>query len=292
MKKILVTGGKGFIGGLLVERLRALGHDVATFDLADGQDLLDRQLVLDAVRGRDIVFHLAAIADLVWAAKSDQNLLTTVEVNCLGVLNVAYACAVHGALLNYASTCCVYGNQTHHPEHELTMPNPSEIYAYTKLAGEEIIKGLAISRGLSFNIMRYATIYGENMRDALAVSVFFRQAMQNQPITVHGDGMQTRTLTYVSDLIDAHIALLNSDVRGETFNFSTEEEVSVLETAQRIKKLTGSSSPITFTPQRTGQTFQESISAQKARDMLGWKAQISFDEGLAKTYAWFKNTNH
>jgi nucleoside-diphosphate-sugar epimerase len=175
--KILVTGGKGYIGGLLVKRLAEAGHEVSTFDLVDGQSLLDREQVHASIKGMDVVFHLAAVADLTWSARSHENMLATVDVNVLGTTNVAFACAAEGVLLQFASTCCVYGNQDVHPSTELTLPNPAEVYAYSKLAGESVVKGFGVSMGLKFNIMRYATVYGPGMREALGVSVFMHQAL-------------------------------------------------------------------------------------------------------------------
>lgn len=285
--KILVTGGKGYIGGLLVKRLVEAGHEVSTFDLVDGQSLLDREQVHASIKGIDVVFHLAAVADLTWSARSHENMLATVDVNVQGTTNVAFACAAEGVLLQFASTCCVYGNQEVHPSTELTLPNPAEVYAYSKLAGESVVKGFGVSMGLRFNIMRYATVYGPSMREALGVSVFMRQALAGQPITVHGDGLQSRTLTYTDDLVDAQLALLQSGKVGETYNLTTEESVTAKDMAEQIKALTGTKSEVTFVEQRKHQTLREEISAEKAFKELGWKAKTSFAEGLRLTHEWF-----
>jgi nucleoside-diphosphate-sugar epimerase len=284
-QKILVTGGTGFIGKHLFGRLKKEGHQVEIFDLKRGDDLRDPKQVDKAVKGRDVVFHLAAIADLNVSRKNPRE---NTDVNITGTVNVANACWRHRAVLNYASTCCVYGNQKKHPVDENTLPNPSEIYAHSKLAGEHIILGYAKTCGLEYNIIRFATIYGPGMRPALGVHVFFDQALDSKPITIHGNGKQTRTLTYIDDLIDGIMVLFHSGVKNEIINLSTEEEVSALQMAKLIKKMTNSKSPIVFISQRPGQTFREAVSAQKAKKLLGWRAKTSFKEGLEKTYRWFK----
>ncbi len=286
--KILITGGNGSIGRRLADKLRAEKHEVVSYDLVDGKDLLDRETLDKEIEGVDVVFHLAAVADLNWARVHPYE---TLEINVKGTYNVAFSCLQHKKPVYYASTCCVYGNQEYHPDNEKTLPNPSEVYAYTKLAGEEVIKGLAVSYGLEYNIIRFATIYGPDMRPAMGVHVFMGQALRNEPITIHGDGVQTRTLTYVDDLVDGVVAIFNSGVMNETINVSTEESVSALDMANKIKKLTNSKSEITFIEQRPGQTTIEEICAIKALEMCNWQAKTTFDEGLAKTLDWFIKTN-
>ena len=284
-QKILVTGGTGFIGEHLVESLKKGDHQVEVFDLKNGDDLRDSKQVDKAIKGKNVVFHLAAVADL---NVSRENPRENMDININGTINIADACWRHKVVLNYASTCCVYGNQKKHPADENTLPNPSEIYAHSKLAGEHVILGYAKTCGLEYNIVRFATIYGLGMRSALGVYVFFEQSLNNKSITVHGDGRQTRTLTYIDDLIDGMMALFHSGIKNEIINLTTEEEVSAIQMAKMIKKMTNSKSPIIFIPQRPGQTFREAVSAKKAKKLLGWQAETSFKQGLEKTYKWFQ----
>jgi nucleoside-diphosphate-sugar epimerase len=283
--KILATGGAGFIGSHLVNRLKLKGHEVDIFDITSGHDLRNVEQVGVAIKGKDAVFHLAAIADLSWARNHSKE---TMDINVLGTINVAEGCGKYKVPLYYASTCCVYGNQKKHPSNESTPPNPSEIYAYTKLAGEEVIKGYGELTGLRYNLMRFATIYGEKMRSALGVHIFLRQALKGQPITVHGDGKQTRTLTYIDDLVDGMVMLFESNLFLREINLSTEESISAISMAKRIKKLTKSKSPIVFIPQRPGQTFKEEIDASKAKNKFGWKTKTPFNKGLERTLAWMR----
>jgi len=285
--KVLITGGKGFIGKHLAERLSQLGDDVTSFDTVDGQNICNLEQARETIQGKDVVFHLAAIADLNWAYIHP---IETMKINVEGTWNIAVACLKAKAKLYYASTCCVYGNQKHHPSTEESLPNPAEIYACTKLAGENVIQGLHHSFGLQYNFMRFATIYGEGMRPALAPHIFLGQALRGEPITVHGDGKQTRTLTYIDDLIDAIIALYQSGRINDIWNMTTSKTISAVQTAKDIKRLTKSGSEIVNIPQRIGQTFHEEISADKMLKETGWKAKVDWEGGLRHTYQWFKET--
>jgi UDP-glucose 4-epimerase len=229
-EKILVTGGKGFLGAKLVEKL-SQNHDVDSFDIVDGYELRNLNDVRINVAGKASVFHLAAVADL---NRSRVNPRETFKVNLEGTWNIAQACKEYGAKLYFASTCCVYGNQKAHPVTEESLPNPAEIYACSKLAGESIVKGFHYTYGLQYNMMRFATIYGPGTRPALATHIFMGQALRGEPITVHGDGTQTRTLTYIDDLIDSIVALHDSGKMNDVWNLTTEEEVSALQMARDI----------------------------------------------------------
>jgi len=185
----------------------------------------------------------------------------------------------------------VYGNVTEHPAKEdSTLPNPSELYACSKYAGEWLVRGYGLNYDMPWTILRYATVYGEGMRETLGVYVFLKQAILNKPITVHGDGMQERTLTFVDDLVEGTVATLSrrAESLGQIFNLSTTERITAIKMAKDIKKLTGTSSEIVFIPQRKNQTILEDIDASKAERLLGWKATTLWDEGLTATYEWMK----
>ena len=283
---ILVIG-KGFIGSALIKKLREKGHKVSTYDVVDGQDILDKEKLNKAVKNKDLVYHLAAVADLNWARVHP---IETMRINVEGCWNVAEACVKHEAKLFYASTCCVYGNQERHPVTEETMPNPAEIYACSKLAGEFVILGFHRMYGLDYNFMRFATIYGEGMRSALGIHIFFGQALRGEDITIHGDGKQTRTLTYIDDLVDGIIKLQDSQIVNDKWNLTAEPEISALDMAKEVIKITGRGK-IVHVDQRPGQTFRESVSAMKMKAEVGWVAKVPFPHGMRKTYSWFVETN-
>jgi nucleoside-diphosphate-sugar epimerase len=289
--RILLTGNRGFIARKVEKRLKNLGHMVIGFDIQDGFDLLNREQVGIAVADVDAVYHIAAEADMTRMVDLPGSYKGTV-VNVDGTHNVAYACAKHQKWLIYTSTCCVYGNATEHPENEdSTLPNPSELYACSKYAGEWIVRGYGLNYDMPWTILRYATIYGEGMREALGVYVFFKQAMTGQPITVHGDGKQERTLTFVDDLVEGTVAPLTHKEQaiGEIFNLSATERISAIKMAEDIKKLTQSPSEITFIPQRKNQTILEDVDASKAEKLLGWKAATPWNTGLAATHEWMRS---
>jgi nucleoside-diphosphate-sugar epimerase len=286
-RNILITGGRGFLGQHLTKALEERGHRVASFDIVDGQDLLDYNAVEKAVAGKDAVYHLAAVADLNYAREHPRE---TMDINIVGTINVADVCARRGATLHYASTCCAYGNPDTHPVDETTHPKPTEIYAHSKLAGEHIILGYASQFNLPYTLLRLATFYGEGMRAALAPFVFLKQAIAGEPITIHGTGEQTRTFTHVSDIVEGIARVVDSGVKNEIINITTEEEVSVNEMAQLAKSLAGGNSEIVRVADRPGQIHKEEILAAKAEKLLNWKARVSFQEGMRRSYEWMKTT--
>lgn len=287
--KILVTGSTGFIGTKLTERLRSLGYEVTGYDIVDGLDLLDLSTLEEYVQKVDIVYHVAAQADLTQ--------LTTVEKardciaqNVHATDNVAYLCAKYNKWLIYASTVCVYGNQENHPETEdTTLPNPSELYACSKYAGEWIVKGYSKNFGNPFTILRFATIYGPGMRSALGIHIFLSQALKGEDITVHGNGSQDRTQTYIDDLIDGCVAVIeHPESQGQIINLTNSESISATNMAEDIKQITGSNSNIVYISQRNNQTFHEDFDVSKAQELLGWKAKTPFIDGLTKTMEWLQ----
>lgn len=283
--KILITGGKGFLGKHLAKALKERGYIVSSYDILDGQDILNYKQLSNAVKGKDIVFHLAAVADLNHARANPR---LAVDLNIIGTANVVDACAKHGAVLNYTSTCCVYGNQDNHPITEKNHPKPTELYAHTKLAGEHVIFGYAVHYGLKYNILRIATFYGSNMRGALVHAVFLRKALKNEPLLIHGTGKQTRTYTHVSDIVDGMVRVVDKGLTNEIINITSEEETSVLDLAKLTINITGSKSKLQFVNDREGQIYKEHHSADKARKLLGWEAKVAVAEGLKDLHEWIK----
>lgn len=289
--KIVVTGSNGFIGAHVVRLFEAVGHDVIPFDIRSGKDMLDRAQVERAVEGTDLVYHIAAQADLT-KIKQFEDAYDATRLNVEGTHNFAYACAKHNVWLVYASTCCVYGNQETHPEYEdSTLPNPSELYAATKLAGEEVIKGYGANFGLPYTILRFATIYGPGMREALATHIFFDQAYRGADITVHGSGEQDRTQTYVEDLAEGIVAVAaHPEAKGQVINLTADESISANKMAGDIKRITRSPSNIVHVTDRPNQTYHELFSTEKAKQLLGWTARTSWEAGLQKTARWLEET--
>lgn len=289
--KILLTGDRGFIATKIKELLIEKGHEVIGYDICDGFNLLNIEQLEKKIQDVDVVYHTAANADLTTMTASPEAGYLGVITNVEATHNVAYLCAKYHKWMIYTSTVCVYGNQAIHPETEdHTLPNPSELYACSKYAGEWIVKGYGKNFDMPWTILRLATIYGEGMRPALGLHVFFRQAMAGEPITVHGQGMQTRTLTLVDDLVEGIVSPLEhaEEAKGEIFNLTATKAISALQMAQDVKEITGSSSEIVFLDQRPNQTMTEDFDVSKAKELLGWEAKTSWEDGLKITHEWMK----
>ncbi|SDB36908.1 NAD-dependent epimerase/dehydratase family protein [Bauldia litoralis] len=289
--KILITGDKGFVASKLKQRLARDGYAIEGFDRVDGKDLADLAILEKSIRAADVVFHIAAQADLTVMAES-------VDAGRVGVRdivnatdNVAYLCATNKKWLIFASTACVYGNAKSPPHSEdQSLPMPPELYACAKYAAEMIIRGYGLNYRMPWTALRLGTTYGPGMRPALGVHVFLEQAMNGHPITVHGDGTHDRALIYVEDIVDGMVACLEDPVSAqcEVFNLTARQSISALRMAEDIKRIAGSSSPIIFVEQRKNQILQEAFSTSKAERMLGWRAVTTWHEGLTRTYEWMK----
>jgi len=308
-KHVLLIGA-GFIGDKLAKVMAHMGLqvDVADILISKDHDITNREATDKLIRDFDgeKVILMAAIANL---NDFEANPELGLDVNVGGVSNVSLACHKYGKILYYISTCCVYGNTRDLPSSEDARPEPSEIYATCKLAGEWIIKGFHRSYDSRYVVLRIATCYGPGMRSALAPAVFINQIKDGKPITIHGDGRQTRTLTYIDDQVEGIATVVASPILNETFNISTEEEISVNDMAQIIREEMGvPDHPIKHLPDRKGQTFTEQIDTGKMRDVrlwkgryapnpakvngwTGWKAEVSFREGIRKTIEWMQVNN-
>lgn len=286
--KILVTGGRGAIGTQLIQKLTDLGHEASSYDLVDGQDLLDLVMLEPAVTNADAIYHAAAEANLDNMRALDGG-RSGISRNIGATANVAYLCAKHRKWLLFLSTMCIYGDVIGHPEREdVTLPSPSEIYAASKYAAEWIIRGYGTSFDLPYTILRIATVYGPGCRTELGVHVFFRQALTGKPITVHGDGSQVRALTYIDDIIAGMVAPPGHRDKavGQIFNITGTEQISAIDMAHQIKRLTASSSDIVFVPQRPHNIQTAAPDVSKTRRLLQWQSETSFSEGLRLTLAW------
>jgi len=299
-RRILVTGSSGFIGSKLVQKLLSMEHEVIGLDIVrsicDDEnfkhfsvDFTDKNELLslfDLVKP-DVCYHVGAIADLNFARKHPAK---TVEVNVMGTANLVEACKKHDILLNYVSTCCVYGNTTQHPTTEDAPKNPTEIYGQTKLAGECILLGYHQLYGMPFNIVRPSTVYGEGMRPALAVYIFLTKAMKGEIIPIHGTGKQTRSFIYIDDLIDGMVKVLERS-RNQVINLAGAQEISVIQLAHKCYEVCEREPNFEFVEDRKGQVMKEQISIEKAKNLFSWRPIVDFDIGLKKTLEWLNKKN-
>ena len=296
--KVLITGGSGFIGSHLVEHFQGkaevrvldnlrTGHrrnlDGFDVEFIEGS-ILDRELVARAVTGVDYVFHLAA---LVSVPESMERPHECVALNVTGLLNVLEACATAGVRkLCFSSSAAVYGNNLELPKHEGMRPEPRSPYAVTKLDGEYYCQQFAESGRLETMALRFFNVFGprQNPRGAYAaaVPIFMEQALAGAPLTIHGDGGQTRDFVYVKDIVAANVFGATTPGLTGVFNAGYGGKITVLELARRIIELSGSRSEIRHASERAGDVRHSMASVEKLR-AAGFRPSGSLEKGIAAT---------
>jgi dTDP-glucose 4,6-dehydratase len=305
--RAVVTGGAGFLGSHLCERLLADGWQVTCVDnlvtgasenvahLRRNQSFISIQHNVSEplyVEGAvDAVLHFASPASPVDYADHP---IATMKVGTLGTHNMLGLARAKGATFFLASTSEVYGDPTVHPQPETYWGNvnpigPRAVYDEAKRAAEAFTMAYHRTHGMATRIVRIFNTFGPRMRlnDGRAVPNFLVQAMNNEPITVYGNGSQTRSLCYVDDLIEGVVRLLNTDF-SDPVNLGSEHEVTMLQLATRIRDLSGSSSEIVFNPLPEDDPRRRRPDLTRARQVLRWQPTTSLDTGLIKTIAYFR----
>jgi dTDP-glucose 4,6-dehydratase len=306
--RMLVTGGAGFIGANLCARLLDRGDQVVCVDnlitgSADNlKALLEREgfTFVEADVSRtvpvdgplDAVFNLACPAS---PADFGPLALEILEVGSRGVARLLDLAAARGGRFVQASTSEVYGEPLVHPQSEVYWGNvnpvgPRSVYDEAKRFGEALTTAYHRRHGLDVRIARIFNTYGPGMRidDGRVVSNFVTQAIRREPLTVYGDGSQTRSLCYVDDLAAGLIALHDSDFTGPV-NIGNDDERTVLEVAELVLELSGSTSGIVFAPRPPDDPSVRCPDLTRARRELGWAPTTSIRDGLTRTIEWFTN---
>jgi UDP-glucose 4-epimerase len=298
--RVLVTGGGGFIGSHVVDRLLEWGMTPRIFDLSASPyhsplevetftgSITDPANLDLAMRDCDAVIHLAAVAD-VGHVHADPVLAE--EVNTRGTLNVLEAaCRAEVGRVVYGSTTWVYSDCVEQEvDEETPIPAPRHLYTATKLAGETYCAGYAELFDLESTILRFGIPYGPRARAAGVVAKFTDLAFEGKSLTIAGDGSTTRSFIYVEDLADGIVAALKPEAAGRTYNLSGDEVVTILEIAERVQENTNNCE-IVHTPPRPGDFPGKAISNERALEELGWKAQTSFREGVRKYVEWVRSS--
>lgn len=306
--RILVTGGAGFLGSHLCRELIQQGHDVLCLDnfftghkrnIQDlrGQpnfELLRHDLVNPIFLEIDQIYNLACPASPV---HYQYNPVKTIKTSVMGTINMLGLAKRIRARVLQASTSEVYGNPQVHPQPESYWGhvNPTGLrscYDEGKRCAETLCFDYHRQNHVEIKVARIFNTYGPNMdiNDGRVVSNFIIQALQNRPLTVYGDGTQTRSFCYVDDMVQGLIAFMNTpeDFTGPV-NLGNPKEITIMELAERVLRLTGSSSPIDHRPLPADDPVQRQPDITLAREKLDWQPTVSLDEGLAHTIAFFKS---
>jgi UDP-glucuronate decarboxylase len=305
--KILLAGAAGFLGSHITKKLLDLGHSVVGIDdLSTGNlnnlnfatndkafEFLEWDVRQNIEVQADFILNFACPASPVHY-QSDP--IKTIETNFLGTRNLLYLASQTGAKFMQASTSEIYGDPVVSPQSENYWGNVNPIgsrscYDEGKRAAETLCFDYMRQRGVDVRVIRIFNTYGPNMAvgDGRVVSNFIVQCLQNENITIYGDGSQTRSFCYVDDLVDGILKFMNSELNPlMPLNLGNPSEFTMLELALEIQSLTNSSSEIIFKPLPEDDPKQRKPDIRQAQDFLGWSPKIALGEGLVRTIEYFK----
>jgi len=320
LKKILITGGCGFIGRNLIRKLLQRGDRVRVLDnLSVGSraelesvaavqpdpawpedsehialvvgDIRKKQDCLKAADRSDAVVHLAAQCGVI---PSIENPLFDCETNVLGMVNVLQAAVESRAGQFVMASSSAPLGETTPPIHEEMVPKPLSPYGASKLAGEGYCSAYASSFELNTAVLRFSNVYGPGSgHKGSVVALFFKRALEGLPLIVYGSGNQTRDFIFIDDLCDAILGALDSDVGGEIFQIATFKENTVNRIAELVKMLverdTDLSVEVIYEEERKGEVIRSYSDISKAMKMIGYHPQYDLEEGMEKTWAWFQS---
>ncbi len=298
MKKYLVTGGAGFIGSHLVDKLINEGSEVVIVDnLSTGKkeninpksqfynlDISDYEKIKPLFKGIDGVFHLAAIPSVPFSVADP---IATSKVNIMGTINV-FKASIDADVkrIVFASSSAIYGNQKVLPFKEDMKPSPVSPYGLQKLVGEQFAKIFSELYGIQIVCMRYFNVYGPrvdvNSDYSLVLGKFLKLQREGKPLTIYGDGKQTRGFCYVGDVANANIkAMQSSKIKGfEVLNIGDEGFTSI----KRLAELIGGK--IEYLPKRQGDPLHTKADISLAKKVIGWQPKVNFKEGISITRKW------
>jgi UDP-N-acetylglucosamine/UDP-N-acetylgalactosamine 4-epimerase len=309
--RYLVTGGAGFIGSHLVERLLERGDEVVVLDdfstgrrenLAPFEGLITRVegSITDyatcrrASRGADRVLHQAALGSV---PRSIDNPQHTHDVNATGTLNVLRAAVAEGVKrVVFAASSSAYGDTEELPKHEAMPTRPRSPYAVTKVAGEHYCRAFHASYGLETVALRYFNVFGPRQdpasQYAAVVPLFVTAAIAGRPPTIYGDGDQSRDFTYIDNVVDANFRACEAGdaALGEVFNVGAGDRTTVNELWHVIRSLVGSDVEPVHAPPRPGDVRDSLASMDRARATLGYQPSVDVREGLERTVEWYRAT--
>ena len=294
--RVLVTGGAGFIGSHVVDKLRDQGHEPVIYDLrpspwpehADVDTVIgqvtDAAALAAALEDCDAVAHLAAVADVndVHAEPHDAE-----QVNARGTAAVLEGARLAGVTrVVYASTIWVYSDTEDTVVSETTLlPPPAHLYTATKLAGEMYCRSYQELYGINYTILRFGIPYGPRAREAAVIPAFVNKAFAGEPLTLSGDGMQSRRFVYVEDLAEGVVAGLGDIAENRVYNLSSGEDVTIKQIAEFVQEIVGNTE-IIYGPARPGDLGSKEVLSDRAREELDWSASTPIGEGIRRYVDW------
>jgi len=293
--KILVTGGSGFIGSHLVDILIEQGCDVTIFDLDAPRfnqkckyvrgDVNDLARITSAAGSFDYIYHLAAEANVnrFYESPYYSNLITSNST--LNVLECARRNNIKRVLL--ASTEWIYGSiegdETKYITEETPYAqNPDHLYTSSKIASELFCKNYKTLYGVNYTIMRYGIPFGERARAATVTPIFINKLLNDDEITIHGNGSQTRQFIYVKELAAGNAACLKPEAENQIFNINGSEKITVLQIVRTLEEILNKKAKIKFVEDRKGNYKGRFISSDKAKKLLGWETKISYRDAMER----------
>jgi UDP-N-acetylglucosamine/UDP-N-acetyl-alpha-D-glucosaminouronate 4-epimerase len=305
----LVTGGAGFIGSHLVERLLTLGHRVRVVDnLSTGNaenltavlgeieflrgDLRDEDVCRQAVRGAELVFHVAALPSV---PRSLEDPWTSHDCNVNATVRLLIASAeARVRRIVYSSSSSAYGDTAVLPKVEAAEPLPRSPYAAAKLAGEQYVLAFARAGQAEGVALRYFNVFGPrqepNSPYAAVIPAFLSAAFEGRPAVVCGDGQQTRDFTYVANVVEANVLAAAAPARvanGTVVNVGAGQRTSLLRLLELIRGVTGQGLACTYQPRRSGDVRDSMAGLERAQQVIGYHPCVSLEEGLRRTWEWF-----
>lgn len=294
--RVLVTGGSGFIGSHVVDKLREHGVTVRVFDLTPPTyrddveyhqgSILEMEHLRSALHHVDAVMHLAAVANVKDVFEEPHYSET---VNVQGTINMLEAMRRSGVTrLIFGSTTWIYSDADAEKVDETTpIHAPSHLYTATKLAGEYYCHAYAKLYDLEPTILRYGIPYGPRARPGAVIPIFVEKALQGESLTIQGDGSQYRKFVYVEDLAEGNVLALKSVAKNKIYNLDGNEKITIRQIAETIQKILGGVH-IEYIPARPGDFSGKEVSSARALEELGWQPHTSFEEGLRRYIEWYQ----
>lgn len=294
--RVLVTGGSGFIGSHVVDRLLAHGVEPCIFDQQRSPhhagvehfigSILDAEALRLAMSGVHAVIHLAAVADVKEVLEDPSYAETVNTRGTLCVLEAARRCRAPRVI--YGSTTWVYSDCPQaEVDEETPIPPPSHLYTATKIASEFYCRSYGALYQLPYTLLRFGIPYGPRARNGAVIPLFVSKVLKGDPITVAGDGQQFRQFVYVEDLAEGIVLALKPTAANRIYNLDGSERISILRIAETIQKLLGRGQ-IVHGPDRPGDFSGKVVRSLRAEQELGWRPSTPFEEGLRRYLGWYQ----